>query len=276
MSRRDRALLTQGKLITFIDHRGNNVMEFPLALFHAAFSRKDLLVDNKIVVPQELDIVQVKRLLSLMMKVAMASHVSELPPTENTYVDLQFHSAAEALGMSSFTQNIFGLYFKRVNNKVATVPNIEAIAAVTTPPGNKIFKQMSYKLGIEYFEHKIANRDDFERYLQTNSRLRDAVNEVVAHKQVAVDRQRQNEESRLAFVERERKREDEARYEAQREERNKADKAEKEFEKFKREERKKKDAGFVKAMLEKKRLGQKLNAEEARAHEKHFGKAVPY
>jgi len=29
-------------------------------------------------------------------------------------------------------------------------------------------------------------------------------------------------------------------------------------------------------MLEKKRLGQKLNAEEARAHEKLFGKAVAH
>ena len=274
MNRRDRTLLTQGKLVKIIDHHGNDIMDFPLALFKAASTRKDLVIDDKIAIPDDVDTEQVKRLMFLMLKVPSASYVGDLAPTENTLVDLQFHSAAEALGMGSFTQEIFDLYFKRVNNRVPTVANIEAIGSVHTPPGNKIFKQMSYKIGVQFFEDKIANRADFERYLVTNPRLRDAVYEVVARKQAAVQRQIQLEASRVAFLERERKREEKARLVAGRDVRYKAQQAEKGADKAKREEQKKKDSDVVKSMLEKKRLGQKLNGEEARAHEKLFGKAV--
>ena len=75
--------------------------------------------------------------------------------------------------MGSFTQSIYDLYFKRVNNKVASVANIKAIDAVRTPPGNKIFKQMAYKIAVEYFENRIINRADFDRYLETNPRLKE-------------------------------------------------------------------------------------------------------
>lgn len=138
MTRRDRTLLTQGKLIEVVDdHHGNTIVESPLALFNAASCHNNLNDDGKFTVPEELDIAQVERLLSLMLKVAATSSVGDLTPTENTYIDLQSHSAAEALGMGSFTQSIFDLYFKRVNNHVAKVLTSKPSAPSIPRPATK-------------------------------------------------------------------------------------------------------------------------------------------
>jgi hypothetical protein len=274
MNHRDRMKLTQGKLIAVVDSEGTKLMDFPLALFNVASINKELVVDDKITIPANLDIEQAKRFLFLMMKVASAPAISSLGATENTYIDLHFHSAAEYLGMSSFTQKIFDLYFKRVNQQVPVVANIEAIGAVRTPPGDKIFKQMAYIIGIKYFENEILNRPAFEAYLLTNPRLRAAVEDTAARKEVAAKRQLQHEMSTKAFLERERKRELKVRLAEERVQQANGAQVQKKVDRANVEERTQREIAVRKSMLEKKRTGQKLSFEETRAHEKVFGKAV--
>jgi hypothetical protein len=274
----ERSRLTMGKMIKIVDHEGNLVTEFPLALFNAASTKKELLVDGTITLPgppDELDITQAKRFLFCMLKVAQAAH-GVLAPIENTFADLYFHSAAEALGMGSFTQHIFDLYFKRVNNVLPSIQNIKAIDSVHSPAGDKIYRQMAYLVASRYFENQIPNREAFERYLDTDQRLKESVAEIVMRKENKVKVKVQNEASRLAFLERERKREEKVKYEAEREKRNYEYEMEKELKENKFDERKKKEADVRKSMLEKKRAGHKMTPEEARAHEKLFGKAVAF
>lgn len=121
-------------------------MAFPLILFNAASTKKELVSDDKIALGSDLSIVQAKRLLALLLKIPNAGFVCDFLAVEDTCTDLEFHSVAEVLGVGSFTQRIFDLYFIRVNSKVQTVANIEAIAAVRTPPGDKIYKQMAYHM----------------------------------------------------------------------------------------------------------------------------------
>jgi hypothetical protein len=274
MNRQDRMKLTQGKLIVIIDSQGTKLMDFPLALFDAASTHGGLVVNDEVTTPANIDIEQAKRFLFLMMKVTSAPDVCLLGATENTYIDLQYHSAAEYLGMGSFTQKIFDLYFKRVNQQVPAVANIEAIGAVRTPPGDKIFKQMAYHIAIKYFQDKIPNRTAFEKYLITNERLHAAVSETVASKQVASKRQHQHEMSTLAFMQRERKREEKARLADERAKQANGVRAQKNFARANSDECKNKEIAVRQSMLEKKRTGQKMGFEEARAHEKLFGKAV--
>lgn len=275
LSRVERSRLIEGKRIQVVDCTGKLVLDFPLALFNAASTKKELVCDGKIALASDLNTKQVMRLFEMILKVPKAGAVCDFPAVENTRIDLEFHSAAEALGFGSFTQRIFDLYFKRVNSRIPSVANIEAIAAVRTPPGDKIFKQMAYNIAINYYKGKIPNRAAFESYLTTNTRLRAAVEEVVARKEAAAQRLIQHENNHAAFVERERHREERL---AEQEERNKAARvalrAQQASEKVKQQERQEKEKAVRKAMLEKKRAGQKLNAEEARAHEKLFGKAV--
>jgi hypothetical protein len=268
--------LIQGKLITIVDSLGTKLMDFPLALFNAASTHEDLVVNDEIVIPANINVEQAKRFLFLMMKVTSAPDFCLLGATENTYIDLHFHSAAEYLGMGSFTQKIFDLYFKRVNQQVPAVANIEAIDAVRTPPGDKIFKQMSYQIAVKYFEDKIPNRASFEMYLLANERLHAAVAETVARKEVASQRQHQHEMSTIAFKEREHKREEKARLAEERLQHADGVRAQKKLARENLEERKNKEIAVRQSMLEKKRTCQKMSIEEARAHEKLFGKAVPF
>ncbi|KAH7082393.1 hypothetical protein FB567DRAFT_562180 [Paraphoma chrysanthemicola] len=274
MHRRDRILLTQGPLIDIIDHNGNNVTSIPYALFQAASNRLDLIFNDIITIPDIYNLDQVKRLVFLMLKVPTASYVGDLAPTENTFVDIHFHSAAEYLGMGDFTQTIFDLYFKRVNNTVPSVANIESIGAVRTPPGDKIYKQMAYNIGVRYFEDKIANRADFEAYLCRNPRLDQAVAEVVTRKQAIREREEFKFLSHQGFLEREAKRADWAEREKAWEQRTYAEAKEKNAVRTSREEKAKKDAEVRASMLEKRQRGIKLNPEEARAYEKQFGRHI--
>ncbi|KAF2024970.1 hypothetical protein EK21DRAFT_117297 [Setomelanomma holmii] len=206
--------------------------------------------------PANYDLEQVNRLIYLMTKVTSASYVGDLLPTEDTHVDLHFHSAAEYLGMGSFTQNIFDLYFKRVINTVPTVTDVEAIGSVRTPPGDKIYKQMAYNTGIKYYENKIANRADFERYLRGS------------YKQMSQAALQEREAKRAA------KAKPDAHIEHELEQRAWKFQSQKQEKQDKLEQRKKKGAEVKASMLEKRRLGQKLNAEEARAYEKLYGRRV--
>ncbi|KAH7070693.1 hypothetical protein BKA63DRAFT_83135 [Paraphoma chrysanthemicola] len=274
MHRRDRILFTQGPLIDIVDHNGNNVTSIPYALFQAASNRLDLIVNNIITIPDIYSLEQVRRLVFLMFKVPAASYVGDLAPTENTFVDIHFHSAAEYLGMGDFTQSIFDLYFKRVNKTVSSVANIEAIGAVRTPPGDKIYKQMAYNIGVRYGEDKIANRADFEAYLRTNARLEQAVVEVVTRNQAIREREQFKLLSHWGFLEREAKRTGMVEREKVKEQRTYAEVKEKSAMRTSREEKAKKDAEVKASMLEKRQRGIKLNLEEARAYEKQFGRHI--
>lgn len=203
-----------------------------------------------------------------MVLVARSTHVADLPKTDKTYNDVMYHSSAEELGMQAFTQSIFDVYFKRCNTIVAAPPAIEALVAVKTPSGEKLFKQMVYKLATAYYEHQIEDRGNFENYLSTNPRLSTAVAEVVDRKEAKVEAAAQKALRHAEYLERQSMREEHA-------ERNAEYKAHKEVklaEKVYYQERQEHEKAVRKSMLEKKREGKKLNAEEARMHLKHFGK----
>jgi hypothetical protein len=268
----NRANLANGKLIMVVNHENNLSTQFPLNLFNAASTKKDLVVDNAIVLPEHVDMQQVIRLLSLMKDIPIASRVGQFPAVENTVIDLHFHSAAEALGMASFTQNIFNLYFKRVKTCVAVSKTIEAICSVRTPAGDKIFNAMTQTIATAYFEGKINDEDGFERYLFTNGRLLTAVTEVSNFKEEVIRRKALAKEKHAAFLERQRKRDAKA---AALEKREKEMKEKARAERAASQQRTEKEVAVRKSMLDKKRSGQKLTAEESRAHEKLFGKAVP-
>jgi hypothetical protein len=282
--RAERALLITGILINIVDHQGKHIIAFPLALFNAASTKKERVVEGTILLPDKLDIAQTKRFLSMMMMVPQHGCVCRFDKTDNTFIDLHFHSAAEYLGMDTFTQAIFDIYFKRVNSQIPAVANIEAIALVHTPPADKIFKQMSYKIGVDYFEDKIVNRVTFEAYLQKNERLRLAVEEFVARKQRAAQREINHDINKAAFLERQRKRDGLARATAGREERSQqwheanygSLDARKAVADAKVKERQEHEIAVRKSMLQKKRTKQAMTLEEVRAHETLFGKAVPF
>ncbi|KAF1919196.1 hypothetical protein BDU57DRAFT_568452 [Ampelomyces quisqualis] len=284
ITRGERPQLTTGTLINIVDHKGTQLMEFPLALFNAASTKKELVVNGKVTLPENYDTKQTKRLLTMMLMVPQHGCVCEFDKTDNTYIDLHFYSAAEYLGMDTFTRSIFDLYFKRVSSQIPAVANIEAIGLVRTSPGDKIFKQMSYRISVDYFEDKIANRLAFEAYLRTNERLRIAIEDVVARKEAASRREKNHEMHKAAFLERQRKREDYARVADEREERSKEwqrvtqEKLQacKIAEDLKEKKRAHQEIAVRTSMLVKKRTKQPMTLEEVRAHEKLFGKAVPF
>ncbi|KAH3956832.1 hypothetical protein HBI81_185160 [Parastagonospora nodorum] len=282
MGRRTRLELTTGKLIDILGWEGRKVMDFPLALFNAASIKPELVIDDQVTLPSDLDVKIACYFLSQMMKVPPMSFVCYLGWSEITYDDIMFHSTAEALGMGSFTQNIFSLYFKRVNTTVPSVANIEAIGRVRTPPGDKIYKQMAYNIGVKYFDGKIENRAAFEAYLQTNPRLAAAVADTVDRKSKAAAKLETKEKGKAKFEERELKRQEKAfrtteqqgRDGAKQSTRNQAEQQEREFLLEKAEERRHMERAVRESMLEKKRLGKKMTPQEAIAHEKLFGRHV--
>lgn len=271
----NRSKLTEGKLIHIVNHEGEKIMDFPLTLFNAASTKKELVVDDKVMVTSDLDTEQAARLFGLLLQVPKAGAVRDFPSINDTRADLHFHSVAEALGLGSFTQSIFDKYFKLVNTRLASNEQIEAIGKVRTVPGDKIYKQMAWNLAVHYYENNMTHRARFEEYLSINERLRAAVEETVTRKTIAAARLIQHETNHAAFLERQRYREEKAREEAERDKAWQAAlRAQQAAEKAKYQERKEKEKAVRQSMLEKKRAGQKLNAEEARAHEKLFGKAV--
>jgi len=284
MDHRTRMQLMNGKLIDILDWEGCKVMEFPLALFNAASVKPELVINDQVTLPSDLDVKIACYFLSQMMKVPPMSFVCYLGWTEITYDDLMFHSTAEVLGMGSFTQNIFSLYFKRVNTTIPSVANIEAIDRVRTPPGDKIYKQMAYNIGVKYFNGKIENRAAFEAYLQTNPRLAAAVSETVDRKSRAAAKNDMKEQGRAKFEERELKRqekafrttEQQARNGSEQQVRDEVEQKQREFLLAKAEERRHMERAVRESMLEKKRLGKKMTPQEAIAYEKLFGRHIAH
>jgi len=275
MSIQDRARLTQGKLIEIFDHRGIKIEDFPLALFNAASTQQDRVIDDKVTIPFEYDVQQVKRFLSKILFIAKSQSNVELAPVNDIGVDLHYHSAAEWLGMGSFTQSIFDFYFKAVNKMLPAEATIEAIQQIRTPPGEKIFKQMVYKLATQYFEDKIHPREAFESYLDSNECLKQDVMDIFHRKEVNVMAKAAKEEKDLALQARERRRQEKAKDDVPRNKLNEELEVQRRNELARREAVVKKEADIRASMLAKKRAGQKLNLEEARMHFKVFGKAVP-
>lgn len=280
MDRRTRMELTSGKLIDILNWEGKKIMDFPLALFNVASIKPELVIGDQVTLPSDLDVKIACYFLSQMMKVPPMSFVCYLGWSEITYDDIMFHSTAEALGMGSFTQNIFSLYFKRVNTTVPSIANIEAIGRVRTPPGDKMYKQMAYNIGVKHFDGKIENRAAFEAYLQTNPRLAAAVSETVDRESKAAAKYETREKGKAKFEERELKRqekefratEQQARNDAKQQARNQAEQQERENLLAKAEERRHMERAVRESMLEKKRSGKKMTPLEAIAHEKLFGR----
>ncbi|KAF1842943.1 uncharacterized protein K460DRAFT_287535 [Cucurbitaria berberidis CBS 394.84] len=150
----------------------------PLALFQAVSSKPELLVAGQVTVPEYVDLGTVKFLIGCINLLPSLPRVNELAATNDTFRDVCLCSAADALGMGTFTQRIFDTYFKRVNSVVPNAANINAITSIRTPQGNKLFGQIAYTIAKKLWEKNFENGDDFKtHYLPTNPRLGTAIDE---------------------------------------------------------------------------------------------------
>jgi hypothetical protein len=195
-----RKTLVSGKRVQFVDPlgklilSGKHVLELPIALFKAVSGKHDLVVDGKIVVPEGISIAAAKRVVKLISELPFSKRVYQfqkfvvknaqgqpIKDAEDPFQDLQLCCAADAFGMSSFTQGIFNSFFSRVNSTVPSKVIIDMITATHNPTGNKLFKQMAYTIAKKLYEKTFTTGDMFEEhYLPTNPRLSEAIYDFIA------------------------------------------------------------------------------------------------
>jgi hypothetical protein len=280
MPRGDRNLLTTGRLVKIVDSKGALITEIPLKLFNAASDKPELVLNDQIVVPDTIERVQVQSLVSQMLKTTREAHVGDFyfaNGPEDMKQNLEFHSAAEELGMQSFTQAIFDYYFKKVNNEVFMSARIRIIQEIDTPSCNKLYKQMAYKIAVEYIAGTLNDREGFERFLANNHRLNKAVMEVVNRKKASEDRQKYQDDKHKAYLKREATRTQRAQGQPENQRVGNTHQANESAGVVERQERRDRDAAILASMLYKKRtLGRRavFTPEEIRKHEEVFGEYV--
>jgi hypothetical protein len=195
LTRIQRQNLVLGSKVQFVDHlgktimSGNNVTEMSIALFEAVSEKHELVVDGKIVVPEGILIEAVNHLVSLVLRLPTATQVQQFQkyvvkdaqgkPMENVedaFKDLHLCCAADALGISSFTQRIFNFFFSRINTSVPPKEVIDIITAARNPTGDKLFKQMAYTMATKLHDGTFTTGDAFKtHYLPTNRRLSQSI-----------------------------------------------------------------------------------------------------
>ncbi|RII19996.1 hypothetical protein CUC08_Gglean001395 [Alternaria sp. MG1] len=195
-----RKTLVSGKKVQFVDPlgkiimSGKHVLELPIALFKAVSGKHDLVVNDKIEVPEGINIDAAKRVVKLILELPSSKRVYQfqkyvvknaqgqpIKDAEDPFQDLQFCCAADAFGMSSFTQGIFNSFFSRVNSTVPSKVIIDMITATHNPTGDKLFKQMAYTIAKKLYEKTFTTGDMFEQhYLPTNPRLSEAIYDFIA------------------------------------------------------------------------------------------------
>ncbi|CAO2653340.1 Nn.00g027510.m01.CDS01 [Neocucurbitaria sp. VM-36] len=209
---RHRAWLVHGTVVDFVDNQGQGIMEgskvlqMPRPLFEAVSSKPELVVEGKIAIAADLHIPSVKFLVACMNSLVSRPRVNDLSIRNDTFRDVQLCSAADALGMGTFTQRIFDTYFKRFNSVVPTAANIDAITSIRTHQGNKLFSQMAHTIAKKLWENEFKNGEGFKQhYLPSNPRLADAISEWMAKFEQKATRQADYEKRQAARLERERK-----------------------------------------------------------------------
>jgi hypothetical protein len=195
-----RKTLVSGKKVQFVDPlgrlimSGKHVLEMPIALFKAVSGKHDLVVNGKIEVPEGINIDAAKRVVKLTLELPSSKRVYQfqkyvvknaqgqpIKDAEDPFQDLQLCCAADAFGMSSFTQGIFNSFFSRVNSTVPSKVIIDMITATHNPTGDKLFKQMAYTIAKKLYEKTFTTGDMFEQhYLPTNPRLSEAIYDFIA------------------------------------------------------------------------------------------------
>lgn len=176
-----RKTLVSGSKVWFKDHLGNvilsgkQILELPIALFKAVSGKHNLVVDGKIAVPASINIDAVKHLITLVLALPMSKRVYQfqkyvvkdaqgkpITDAEDPFKDLHLCCAADAFGMSSFTQGIFNSFFNRVNTTVPPKVIIDMITAARNPTGDKLFKQMSYTIAKKLYKQTFTTGDMFQ------------------------------------------------------------------------------------------------------------------
>ncbi|RYO36208.1 hypothetical protein AA0111_g2829 [Alternaria arborescens] len=195
-----RKTLVSGKKVQFVDPlgklimSGKHVLEMPIALFKAVSGKHDLMVNGKIEVLEGINIDAAKRVVELILELPSSKRVYQfqkyvvknaqgqpIKDAEDPFQDLQLCCAADAFGMSSFSQGIFNSFFSRVNSTVPSKVIIDMITATHNPTGDKLFKQMAYTIAKKLYEKTFTTGDMFEQhYLPTNPRLSEAIYDFIA------------------------------------------------------------------------------------------------
>lgn len=195
-----RKILVYGKKVQFVDPlgkvimSGKHVLEMPIALFKAVSGKHDLVVNGNTEVPEGINLEAAKSVVKLILELPSSKRVYQfqkyvvknvqgqpIKDAEDPFQDLQICCAADAFGMSSFTQGIFNSFFSRVNSTVPSKVIIDMITATHNPTGDKLFKQMAYTIAKKLYEKTFTTGDMFEQhYLPTNPRLSEAIYDFIA------------------------------------------------------------------------------------------------
>ncbi|KAL1797957.1 hypothetical protein ACET3X_004563 [Alternaria dauci] len=194
-----RQTLVSGEKVQFVDHlgkvitSGKQVLEMPSALFKAVSEKHDLVVDGKIVVPENINVDAAKRVVKLVLELPSSRKVYQfqkyvvndaqgqpIKNAEDPFQDLHLCCAADAFGMGSFTQGIFNSFYSRLRDTIPSKAIIDMITAASNPTGDKLFKQMAYTIAKKLHEKTFTTGDMFEQhYLPTNPSLSEAVYDII-------------------------------------------------------------------------------------------------
>lgn len=148
LTRSQRATFLPGEKLQFVDaagatiFSGTQVPQIPLRLFKAASSLPSLIAEGKVFVPKYINLSALNSLFSLVLALPSAEEVTQfgphvvkdaqgrpIPGAEDSYKDLHLCSAADALGLGSFTQGLFNHFFLRVNTAVPGKSIIDMMTA---------------------------------------------------------------------------------------------------------------------------------------------------
>lgn len=272
-----RQALALGRVVQIQDHDDNYITDIPFRLFKAASAQPGLVTNSKIskiVVPEH---VSHNGVIDLVARMKMfTTTADDIVAMNDTTRDLELCAAAEALGMDEYTQNLFNVYFARVNSKIPDAKNINAITAAHTPCGNSLFNRMAYHISDKLWNDDFPMSEAFQQhYLPTNPRLSDAINAWFAQWEAEALRRAQREERHHQREERRRQKKEYEQRAIERQDRLEKDRKDKNAQvQAALKDQGEKEAKVKASMLEKKRTGQKMNAAEARAHYKTFSKHV--
>ncbi|KAF2032352.1 hypothetical protein EK21DRAFT_110027 [Setomelanomma holmii] len=143
LGRAKRATLAYGPEVELVNHDDSEIVtKMPLRLYEALTSNKELVTANMgvrpIVVPSGILPVSVKVLVSRVSTLTDPKvDVLAMKSTGNLHKDLQIASAAEALGLSKYTQSMVNAHWHRLKSNTLTPVDIHAISKVDTLLGNK-------------------------------------------------------------------------------------------------------------------------------------------
>jgi hypothetical protein len=258
LGRKKRGLLANGATVELRTHDGSQlVTQLPYALFTVVSEEVNLLEKFDdwyyICLPTYLIPAAIKDLVSRIVHFTNPSvDVVAMESTGILFNDLNIASAAEYLGMTSYTQRIFNQHWKRLMETLPSPADINAICKVDTPLAEKLLNVIAYNMAKLSRAGKLPNTTAFDEELIENSRFGAAVNAIFY----------KWDSNSEAFAAREERRKAQTQYRAK--------------ERVKYAAIKEEDAKLGQAVREKMRhAGSKYTAQEAGYIYRIFGKRVP-